>query len=194
MTTTPQTPSNKSLWDRFRQGDKLAFSELYQTYFNNLYDYGVRHTQKPELTIDCIQDFFLYLWNHRENLQSAHSVKYYLLTSFRRRLFRNLEKERKKQHQKRDISLAFEIAEHSFENNLIADEEAYRRSAQIKLLLQNLSPRQKEIVYLRYYQKLSPQEISETVGIRYQTVVNHLCEAIKALRRHQSESHFLMAS
>ncbi len=170
-------------WDAFRAGDQVAFSRLYEEYFGILYDYGVRHTREKELTIDCLQDFFLYLWNHRENLGEAKSVKYYLISSFRRRLFKYLEKERKIAYRKQDFMLLQSMEHPPAEKKMILAEEQLKRTYLIKELLSELSPRQKEVLYLRYFNGMSPKEIASLMGISYQTVVNHLCEAIKALRQ-----------
>ncbi|RMG73148.1 MAG: sigma-70 family RNA polymerase sigma factor [Bacteroidetes bacterium] len=184
--TTTQTSdySDVALWNLFRQGDRHAFESLYKRYFNLLYDYGTRHTREKEFTTDCIQDFFLYLWNHRQNLGDARSVKFYLISSFRRRLFRSLEKERNIRYRMSDFSLGHQgPAEKPEEVRIIRSEIDAQRTAVVKRLLSLLTPRQREILYLRYFDGLSPQEIGETTGLSYQTVVNHLCEGMKSLRK-----------
>ena len=49
-------------------------------------------------------------------------------------------------------------------------------------LLNELTPRQKEIIYLRYYNGLDNEEISEVLNISYQVVHNTLYKAFKRLR------------
>jgi RNA polymerase sigma-70 factor (ECF subfamily) len=48
--------------------------------------------------------------------------------------------------------------------------------------LNNLTNRQKEIVYLKYYQNLSYEEVSEIMKINYQAARNLLYQTIKTLR------------
>jgi RNA polymerase sigma factor (sigma-70 family) len=54
------------------------------------------------------------------------------------------------------------------------------------LQLNNLSRRQREVIYLRYYDDLTYEEISQVMGLNYQSVMNHLHKALKALRSNQS--------
>jgi RNA polymerase sigma factor (sigma-70 family) len=50
-------------------------------------------------------------------------------------------------------------------------------------LLNKLPNRQKEAIYLKYYSGLKATEISEIMGINYQSVVNTLHKAIKSLKQ-----------
>ena len=48
--------------------------------------------------------------------------------------------------------------------------------------LDELSPRQREIIYLRFYQNLSYEEIADIMDLNYQTSRNLLYKAIRSLR------------
>ncbi|NJO01546.1 MAG: sigma-70 family RNA polymerase sigma factor [Bacteroidia bacterium] len=74
---------------------------------------------------------------------------------------------------------------HSTESRLIQAEEEANRCHLLQNLIDQLPGRQKQIVHLRYYQGLTPSEISHTLGIHYQTVVNHLTTAFKSFREHK---------
>lgn len=67
-TTNPSPHPDQVLWENFRQGSKEAFETLYAQYFNLLHDYGMKLTGDEESTLDCIQNFFIYIWNRRESL------------------------------------------------------------------------------------------------------------------------------
>ncbi|MEZ7507133.1 sigma-70 family RNA polymerase sigma factor [Flavobacterium sp. Arc2] len=54
---------------------------------------------------------------------------------------------------------------------------------QLKEIINKLSPREREIVYLKYFQNFNNTEISELLDINYQTVRNILGNAIKKLRK-----------
>ena len=53
----------------------------------------------------------------------------------------------------------------------------------IQSSLAELSPRQREILYLKYYNNLDYIQISEVLEINYQSVINHVYKAIKKLRK-----------
>ena len=80
------------LWNTFQQGDREAFARIYNLYIEELLSYGYRVTSNRQLIKDSIQDLFLHLWVHRENLSETDSVKFYLFRSLRNRIVRNMEK------------------------------------------------------------------------------------------------------
>lgn len=66
---------------------------------------------------------------------------------------------------------------------MIAEEASEGTRKYLARLLNSLTGRQKEIVYLRYYEDLSYQEISELLSINFQSVANHLQRAFETLRK-----------
>ncbi len=183
MNTLQKPDADQILWKGFRNGQKDSLSALYKQYFNLLYDYGIKLTGDEESTVDCIQDFFMYIWNRRESLSEVHSLRYYIYTSFRRRLFKYLEKKRSLDYRKEAYNMFQPDIEFSVESRMIADEENSRQVELVQKLMQELSPRQKEVLYLRFFGELGPREIADVMSLSYQTVVNHFYEGIKTLRK-----------
>lgn len=72
--------------------------------------------------------------------------------------------------------------EFSVEEQFIENEAVSRRAEQLKKLLNTLPARQKEVVYLRFFQELSRDEIAGVMTITPQTVSNLLQLAFKQLR------------
>ncbi len=66
---------------------------------------------------------------------------------------------------------------------LIERESIVRQSQQVARYLNELPRRQREIIYLKYYQNLDREEIAEVMGISHQSVSNLLQKALLALRR-----------
>ncbi len=85
----------KASWFLFVQGDLNVFSSLFKGYYPLLHNYGFKITADVALTEDCLQDFFLYLYEYRENLGEVDCVKSYLFVSFRRAIFKKLKEKRK---------------------------------------------------------------------------------------------------
>ncbi len=56
--------------------------------------------------------------------------------------------------------------------------------------LQKLSPRENEIIHLKYFQGFKNMEIAESLGLEYQTVRNTLNNAIKKLRKKPFQTSF----
>jgi len=71
----------------------------------------------------------------------------------------------------------------SHENFLIDQHEDRQKTEKVLNAVQQLSNREREIIYLRLYQKLSYEEIVEVMQINYQAARNLFYQAIKSLRK-----------
>lgn len=177
-------------WQLFKAGDKRALSHIYHTYYNDLFDYGCKINPDERLVEDCIQDFFLYLWQKRENLGEVNHIRYYLVRSFRRRLLQYLRKQRNSLKQNAQLGDLQPNMEFSFETKLVEQEHISERNRTLLRMLNQLTPKQKEVVYLKYFEDLSYKEIAELMDLNYQTVVNHFYEAFKKIRKNK---HMILA-
>jgi RNA polymerase sigma-70 factor (ECF subfamily) len=165
------------LWESFREGDRGAFATLFRTHYELLYRYGGKFTADSNLLEDCIQELFIELWQAKTRTPVV-SVRAYLLKSLKYKLLKAYRKGR-------DIvplvgeEGAFEWSHESF---LIAEEEDGEKKLRIGKALEQLTGRQKEIIYLKYYQNLSYDEVSEIMNINYQVARNLLYQAIRSLK------------
>ncbi|MEZ4901642.1 MAG: sigma-70 family RNA polymerase sigma factor [Spirosomataceae bacterium] len=185
--------TDKELWQAFKDGNREAFTQLYNQYIEDLLIYGYRVTSDRQLIRDSIQDLFLYLWRSRASLTDTDSIKFYLYRSLRNRIIRNSEKNN---HVAIDFAHLFEniIGELSFEDNLIANEQLSAQLQQLKQAIQQLPKRQQEIIQLRYYHDFGFEEIAEMMQINNQSVRNLLHRAITELRHHFSMILYLFVA
>ena len=65
----------------------------------------------------------------------------------------------------------------------MSKEHDAEKTARVLQALAQLSNRQKEIIYLKYYQELSYDEVSEIMNINYQVARNLLYQSIKSLKK-----------
>ncbi|MCX6217364.1 sigma-70 family RNA polymerase sigma factor [Spirosoma sp.] len=169
-----------SLWQRFRTGDAVAFDQLVHRYFQQLYRYGVRLDTDDEYVKDCIQDVFVELWQRRNTVNETEFVKFYLLKSLRRRIFRGRAKWGSGWESIQE-DYRFEV-EFSIESQLINQQSTHDQIRQLEALLNQLSKRQKEVIFLKFYQNLTHEQIAEVMSLNRQSVYNILHEALLRLR------------
>lgn len=170
------------LWEKFKTGDKEALSRIYYTYYNPLYDYGIRIHNDPAFIKDCIQELFFDLINKLSSLGSTDSIKSYLMASFRRRVFVKLKKNKGINYLEDSYAPdAFEI-EPSAETQMISKESKDIYTQKIQDMLAKLSSREREAIYLKFYKNLSYKEITEVMGVNYQSARKLIYRAIKTLR------------
>ena len=180
--TNTEKSNDDILWNQLRAGDEEAFSLLFEKYFSTLVNYGKTLTTEPNTVKDCVQDVFVDIWTYRHSLNEAVVVKAYLLSSVRKRLARQHEREHIFLRTKDLDSLDF-LFDFSIEDRLIADEAMTAKVGQLNLLINKLPPRQKEALYLRYHQGLSVEQVSEVLNMNYQSTKNLLHRSILQLRK-----------
>jgi len=168
------------LWLRFREGSEQAFSELSQRYYRTLIHYGLKFTCDIQTIEDSLQELLIRLWINRGNLKETPSVKFYLIKSFRHQLFLTF----RKKHDYTQLSEELEpfYADYSSEENYIRQESDLIFSNQVKGILDQLPPRQREVIFLRFFHNLSLEEISSLLSINPQSVANIVQRSFHKLR------------
>ncbi|MBE9460691.1 RNA polymerase sigma factor [Dyadobacter subterraneus] len=184
MTHLKDVPDDKIIWQRFLAGEVEAFDHLMKLHFRTLFHYGSKFSRDKEFVKDNIQDLFLVLWERRQNLSSDIAVKPYMMASLRRLMHRSaLSKPILADTSVENTNGNFDI-EFSVEEEYIENESSLVVTQKLKKLLDELPLRQKEVVYLKFFQEMDRSQISEVMNISPQTVSNLLQIAIKQLKRH----------
>ncbi len=170
------------LWKCFKAGNREAMQVIYFRHYAVLYNYGKKLTSHEELAEDCIQDLFFKLWKNRNTLGEVLSIKSYLYRSYRRILL-DLVKANRKYTAIHDLPVAYDISL-SIEQETIIKEHDSERIKGLNAAISNLSKRQREIIYLCYYQGFTYNEIEDIMSIKNQTIRNCVYEAIKVMRKY----------
>ncbi len=169
-----------TLWHSLKNGDRDALAQLFTAYYPLLIKYGSKVCTDRGMLEDCIQDLFAEIWQSKSRSE-IQSVQAYLLKALKYKLY-------KKQRSPHSASLTendpgemlFEV---SHDNFMIEKQEDLHKKQRIIDALKKLSNRQREIIYLKIYQELSYEEISDIMNINYQVARNLMSQAIKALKK-----------
>ncbi|RYF70845.1 MAG: sigma-70 family RNA polymerase sigma factor [Cytophagaceae bacterium] len=180
--TTYESMPDALLWDKALRNDKSAYSYLYEKFAPILYNYSYRFTSDRAFTEDCVQELFLRLLEGGNQLSKTDSIKFYLFRSIRREIVRRLAT----RHQQtlplieRDIDFRIEFAhEPGWLENRISDE----RSQALLTLVNDLPARQKEAIFLRFYDELPYQEVAQVMGINQLSAYKTIYKALANLHR-----------
>jgi RNA polymerase sigma factor (sigma-70 family) len=163
-------------WNAFLQGDRDALGHLFSLYYPHLFKYGLKICGDSDMLEDCIQELFIELWQHR-NPPPAVSIKAYLLKAVKYKLLKAMYR---KNNTVVIETLPFEM---SYENFIIARQDDEARVKKVITAIEQLSNRQKEIIYLKFYQNLNYEEVSDIMNINYQAARNLLHQAIKTMKK-----------
>ena len=172
---------DSAIWDAFRLGDKSAYAEIYELYFDSLYSYGKKFLADQTQVEDAIQDLFIRLWRTRERLSTVDNIKYYLFLSLRR----DIRRIKEKAVEKVDYESFLTTHDHPVDeyNPTESDRELTHR---LVVILKNLPKRQLEAITLRYYENFSITEIASIMDVSEKTVRNTLHNSLTLLRKNSN--------
>lgn len=177
-------------WASFLKGDKCAFEGIFKTYYNSLFQYALRICKDSDLAHESVQNLFVNLWSSREKLSKAENVRAYLFSSLRRQMCR----EQKALASKATFPFPGPSLSFSPEDLMLENESSLMLKNQMTSALNTLPRRQREVLYLKYYEELPYQEISQVMHLNYQSVINLAYRALENLRKAEDVKKMVLYS
>ena len=177
-------------WQSALEGDTDAFRHIHQELFQGLFNYSLKVLQDSALAGDAVQELFIKIWMKRATIGELRKVKPYFFTALRRQILNQLRNLRL-----RDLkigSMPHPDIDFSPEEIVIRKEEYGSLQDKIVELLNALPERQKEVIYLHYFENMDYTQIAEVMGIRYQSVLNLTQKALQKLRSANLLTVFLL--
>ena len=156
--------TEKDIWSLLKSGNQEALSLLVHRYYDDLFRYGSGFTEKVTMVEDLIQDLFCDLWQKRVTLSDVLQIKPYLFTSVRNRIFRQLAREKKLVSLDKAVLFRFDI-DFSPEDLFILQQDKMIVTKVLNDYINQLSPRQKEVIFLRFYENLTYEAIAQIMSI-----------------------------
>lgn len=169
-------------WNRFiHDGNPDSLSVVYFHYYDLLFTYGMKHSTDKQAVEDAIQDVFMTLIKSRNNIGIVQNLTGYMVSSFRRELFTKLNK------QKKTIVTDNLPVEHfeffkSDDQDLIEKENLDQLSSIVRECIGKLPSKQQEIVYLRFENGISYEEIASMLQITVDSCYKSVYRSIKTIR------------
>lgn len=170
--------TDKELADRIRSADDRAFKEIYDRYNKLLYLFAYNKLRNKEEAKDIVQDVFAWLLNNRSSFAVNSSVSSFLYKSVLNKIFDIFR------HQS-VIRKYIEQGEHYIDVDSTETDYLIREkdiAQMIRLEIDAMPQKMKEVYLLRFEHYLSAKEIAEQLNISENTVNTHLKRATKKLR------------
>lgn len=152
-----------------RASDLQIFEELYRTHFEDLCRY-VATVVRDEDAVDVVQDVFLSVWDMRQDIpvSTDQELLYYLLRASRNRALKIVRHDRVRDAHDRTI-------ETDMTSGILgvgpSEETAFQELVpKVTRLVNELPPRSREVLMLRWYHGLGFKEIAVLMGISYGSV------------------------
>ena len=175
MTNQERHKRLNAYWQIFQNSEteedsKDIFSSIYSLCVNDLLAYGQSLGFDMNLCEDAIHDVFCTLYLKRKELTEVCSLPSYLFRAFRNNML-NVWRKHSKLSETDINRLPFTTEEEKSDIKEIVED-----------LLNTLTDRQREAIYLRYMQNLSYEEIAELLDISPGSVRKLVYRAIMCLR------------
>ena len=169
------------LLNLIREGDKLAFRHLFESYFTPLCRFMHLYIKDTTIVEELALDIFTYVWENRKTLQILISFKAYLFQAARNKCLNELRKK------KNTISLNQEdIDIEETDAMSLETDELYRLIQEAVLALPDKC---KEVFQLSRTENLSNQEIATQLNISVKTVEAQITKALKRIKEFLGDSY-----
>lgn len=165
---------------RVKKGDHDAFSELYDIFVDPLYRYIYFRVDKDDVE-DLLEMVFLKVW---ENIQKYKRSRKNQFSSWIFRITHNLVVDYYRTLKPKDVSeLPVNIPDYKREHNPIRQTEDVMTSEILKIALEKLKKRYREIIIYKFVNELSNKEIAQILKKSEGSLRILQFRALKALRK-----------
>lgn len=162
-----------------------AFDLIYHTYCRRLHAFALKFLKHDQDAEEIVQEVFIKIWEYREKINAYTSFESYLFTISYNTTMSLLRKRLSESKSREYLKLTQPIyaAEH------VVDELYYKQlNDRVTSLLEELTPRQREIFLLSREEGLSHKDIGQRLNISEKTVNNHMVSILKFLRKNMGAS------
>jgi len=172
-----------------QKGNVAAFDSLFEVYSQKLYGFALKYFKNESDAEELVQEVFVKVWENRQTLKSELSFKSYLFTIALNQI--------RKHFNKKATSLRYLESlqnEPEFSDNQAINDDNYESAlTQIKLIIEQMPPRRREIFMKSKMEGKSSKEIATELNISAGTVDNQVSEALRFIRtRLKSENISLL--
>lgn len=166
--------NEKELLQSVAEGNETAFAKLFHIWYPRLMAYIFKVARSQQVSEEIVQDIFTKIWENRSELNTINNFQGYLFTLSRNHALNELQR----------IAVYWKIQrrfadQQTAEDSILPDEESVEDI--MENVLNQLTPRQREIWLLNRRHCYTYNEISLRLGISRETVKTHLQAATQSL-------------
>ncbi len=170
--------SDLELLDLIRAGNRNAFTDLYNRYWERLFTAVLKVTKDDEESMDIVQEVFIAFWLKRWELTNIQSVSGYLYSAVRNRGLMFIRANIVRNNYLESLSHHFSELQDS-----VGEQQAVK---ELELIIQSeldkLPPKMREVYLLSRQENLSHKEIAERLNISDKTVKKQINNVLKHFR------------
>lgn len=166
-----------ALFERIKMGDLHSFEIVFHRYYGLLCVFAEKITNNSAVAEEIVQDFFVRLWEKREQIVVDSSVKNYFYRSIKNHCLNYLQHQKTKEKHHLAIRTEHQWSS-SFDDAFVEIDLAKK----IEESIQSLPDKRREIFRLSREEGLKYNEIAKKLNISIKTVETQISLSIKHLR------------
>jgi RNA polymerase sigma-70 factor (ECF subfamily) len=163
-----------------------ALQELYDRYWERLFNKAYNFLHSEDAAKDCVQEVFIWLWTHRSTVQ-IENVNNYLHQATRFQALKALREEKAAGNFEDRLS---RLTGHILASDAIEFKEL---KAYLENLIDQLPGDQRMIFRMHREESLTYNQIAEKLGISVKTVEKKMSLALRHLRAHTGDTLIFLA-
>lgn len=180
--------SDEALLKAFSGGDRLAFREIFNRYWDQLYKSAFRILHSHEEAEEIVQELFASLWNRREALNILN-LSHYLKSAVRKRIVDSLRSkivhEKYWEYYKRFVPDHASSTEETVSYNELDQE--------IRRAITHLPEKSQLVFRLNRLEGRSVSEIASFLNLSERAIEYHLTKSLKELRHRLKDFIIIIA-
>lgn len=174
------SPDNEEqlLLSGLKKGDMSSYEILFHRYYPAYYRFARGILKDNGAAEDIVQNVFMKIWIHREELNETMSVKNYIYVLSKREIFNYLRAKYNTHVVLTEDMLMLEQASNS--NDSTSDYRELREAVQS--VINTMPPKRRSVFCLSRFKSLTNQEIADKLGISIRTVEKHIELALRTFK------------
>lgn len=177
----PEEEGDIILLNLIREGDKLAFRHLFETYFTPLCRFMHFYVHETSIVEELALDIFTYVWENRKTLRIQISFKAYLFQAARNKCLNELRRKKP--------TMSLDQEELDIEETNVMSLETEELYQLIQEAIMALPDKCKEVFQLSRIENLTNQEIATQLNISIKTVEAQITKALKRIKEFLGDSY-----
>jgi len=169
------TYTDEELVYQVQKSNKIAFTEVYNRYWEQLLALGYYYTRSKHSAEDIVHDVFTSLWVRRAELP-IQSLKAYLATSVKFAVFKSIARDKHRRHLQQGLTLP------THSNEVEAKLDTRFLQDYLNGVVEQLPDKARIVFTFSRAQELSIKEIATKLDLSPKAVEYHMTKALRALK------------
>jgi RNA polymerase sigma-70 factor (ECF subfamily) len=167
-------------------GDKKAFEELMRKYEKKIFSFVIRMVRNEETAIDLTQDFFIKVFTVLDKYNFEYKFSTWAYRICYNQVIDHIRKNPGQVHSLDDDSIS---AKDMLASENVSRDDGFKNLSReetrvyIWELVENIPPKFRELILLRYIQELKYEEIAEITELPVGTIKNRIFKAKEILKK-----------